>query len=77
MRATVLLFAAFATLMGCEERFSLPGGGTLTLAPTEPINNPVDSSNGAACVARDIRGTPRLTARERCVGDSDGVVRGR
>lgn len=77
MRALAILVLAGFALAGCEAQYGLPGGGTLSLSPTQPIGNPVQSSNANACIARDIQGRPRVVARYRCYGDDDGVIRGR
>jgi len=62
-------------LPGVNQR--LPGGGSLTLSPSEPVNNPIYSSNASACIERDLQGRAALVARYRCTGDADGVIRGR
>jgi hypothetical protein len=77
-RPTALVaLALLVALGGCEVNKDLPLGGSITLSPTQPVHNPVDSSNAEACIVRNERGRPSLTSRERCAGDDDGVIRGR
>ena len=75
--AVVLALGGALILAGCGDReFEVPGG-SFSISPTQPVNNPAESSAGQACIVRDEQGRPNLAARSACAGVEGGVVRGR